>query len=75
MVSNTVRYPSLPSYTLYTYIYSTFSWDEGEGVVVNQREGERGNRGKYRSKNWAENTSMTDCTQEIGYLQSITVLN
>jgi hypothetical protein len=45
------------------------------GVVVNQREWERGNKGEYRSQSWAENTSMTDCTQEIGYLQSKTVLN
>jgi hypothetical protein len=34
---------------------------------LNQREGERGNR----SKSLLENTNMTECTQEIGYLQSI----
>ena len=38
---------------------------------MNQREGERGNRGEYRSQSWVENTNMTECTQEIGYLQSI----
>jgi hypothetical protein len=43
----------------------------GEGVELNPREGERGNRGEYRSQNWVENTNMTDCTQEICYLQSI----
>ncbi len=47
---------------------------KGGGVVANQREGERGNRGEYRSKSWVENTNMTDCTQEIGYLQSINSL-
>ncbi len=35
------------------------------GGGLNQREGERGNR----SKSWVENTNMTDCTQEIDYLQ------
>ncbi len=34
---------------------------------LNQREGERGNR----SQSLLENTYMTECTQEIGYLQSI----
>ncbi len=34
---------------------------------MNQREGERGNR----LQGWVENTNMTECTQEIGYLQSI----
>ncbi len=38
---------------------------------MNQREGERGNRGEYRSQGWIENTNMTECMQEIGYLQSI----
>jgi hypothetical protein len=38
---------------------------------LNQREGERGNTGEYRSQNWVENTNMTECTLEIGYLQSI----
>jgi hypothetical protein len=38
---------------------------------MNQREGDRGNRGEYRSQIWVENTNMTECTQEIGYLQSI----
>ncbi len=43
----------------------------GRGGELNQREGERGNRGEYRSQSWVENTNMTECTQEIGYLQSI----
>jgi hypothetical protein len=34
---------------------------------LNQREGGRGNR----LQGWVENTNMTECTQEIGYLQSI----
>jgi hypothetical protein len=34
---------------------------------LNQREGERGNR----SHSLLENTYMTECTEDIGYLQSI----
>jgi hypothetical protein len=41
----------------------------GGGGELNQREGERCNRGEYRSQSWVENTNMTECTQEIGYLQ------
>ncbi len=44
----------------------------GGGVLVNQREGERGNRGEFRSQKLVvENAYMTECTPEIGYLQSI----
>jgi hypothetical protein len=46
----------------------------GKGVELNQREGERvskGNKGEYRSPSWVENTIMTKCTKEIGYLQSL----
>ncbi len=32
---------------------------------LNQREGEIGNRGEYRSQSWVENTNMTECVQEI----------
>ncbi len=42
----------------------------GKGEVggeLNQREGERGSI----SKSWVENTSMAECTQEIGYLQFV----
>jgi hypothetical protein len=38
----------------------------GRGVVGNQRAGERGNRGEYRSQSWVEKTNMTEFTQEIG---------
>ncbi len=38
----------------------------GEGELI-QREGERGNI----SQSWVENTNMTECTLEIGYLPSI----
>jgi hypothetical protein len=38
------------------------------GRELNQREGERGYTGEQRSKSWVENTNMTECTQEIGYL-------
>jgi hypothetical protein len=27
--------------------------------MLNQREGERGNRGEYRSQSWVENTNKT----------------
>ncbi len=33
---------------------------------LNQREGERGNRGEYKSQSWVEITNMTECTQDIG---------
>ncbi len=33
---------------------------------LNEREEERGNR----SQSWVENANITECTQEIGYLQS-----
>jgi hypothetical protein len=29
---------------------------------LNQREGEMGNRGEYRSQSWAKNTNMTEST-------------
>jgi hypothetical protein len=36
------------------YTFSTYSEKEGGGVVVIQREGERGNRGEYRSQTWVK---------------------
>ncbi len=44
---------------------------KGGGVVMNQREWERGDRGEYRSQAVSKNTNRTECTQEIGYLQSV----
>ncbi len=41
-----------------------------EGRVEPERRGE-GNRGAYRYQSWVKNTSMTECPQETGYLQSI----
>jgi hypothetical protein len=41
------------------------------GGELNQREEERGNKEEYRSKSWVEDSNMTECTQDIGYLQSI----
>jgi hypothetical protein len=38
---------------------------------LNQRQGEKGNRGEYSSKSWVASTNMTECTQKTGYLQSI----
>jgi hypothetical protein len=40
----------------------------GEGGEFDQREG---NRGDTDQKAGVENTDVTECTQEIGYLQSI----
>jgi hypothetical protein len=62
--------PSIPSqpHTVRTYI---LYFDKREKGSSNQREGKRGNSGEYRSQNWVLNTKMTECTQEIGYLQSI----
>jgi hypothetical protein len=42
----------------------------GKGGELNQREGERSNTEKYRSQSWVENSNMTECKQEIGYLLS-----
>jgi hypothetical protein len=55
-------------HTVYEHVGSNLHREGGEGEL-NQREGERGSR----SQSWVENTStkMTECTQEIGYLQSI----
>ncbi len=50
----------------------TYSHREGRGGgELNQREGERGNRGEHRLQSWVENANMTECTQENGYLQSM----
>jgi hypothetical protein len=38
----------------------------GGGGELNQREGERGNRGENISQSWVENINMTEYTQEIG---------
>jgi hypothetical protein len=65
MVSNRAPYTL---YTLYLYTYSHKK--RGMGGELNQREGERGNTGEYRSQSWVENTNTIECTQEIGYLQS-----
>jgi hypothetical protein len=51
-------------------VYDNYSHREGGGEL-NQREGETGNRGEYRSQSWVENINMTECMQEIGYLQSM----
>ncbi len=57
-----------PPFTLYTcmqYMYLfTQGWGGGE---LNQREGERGNRGGYISQSLVKNTNMTECTQDFGY--------
>jgi hypothetical protein len=38
---------------------------------LNQGEEERGYRGEYRPQSWVDNTNIIECTQEIGYLQSV----
>jgi hypothetical protein len=48
-------------HTVHCTVYDTYSHREGRGEL-NQREGERGNSGEYRSQTWVENTNMTECT-------------
>jgi hypothetical protein len=43
----------------------------GKGGELNQRERERGYRGEYRTQSWVENTNMSECTQDIGYLPPV----
>jgi hypothetical protein len=64
-----LKYLSCGLSALYLPRYSHRDGGGGGGGVLNynQREGERGNR----SQSWVENTNMTECTQEIGYLRSI----
>jgi hypothetical protein len=52
------------------YVYKVYFFTQESGGELNQREGERGNRGEYRSQSWVENTNMTECTQEISSLYS-----
>jgi hypothetical protein len=58
--------PPLQTVCVYTVQIHT-----GKGGKCNQRDGERGNTGEYRSQSWVQNTNMTECTQEIDNLQSI----
>jgi hypothetical protein len=63
MVSRWTQYhPPPPSHTL-----SVYSVRGGGGWRV---EPERRLEGQHL-QNWVENTNMTDCTQEMDYLQSI----
>jgi hypothetical protein len=64
------RTPYSPPYTLFTCIQYTYSHRGGGEGELNQRKGKKGNKGN-RSQRWVENTNMTECSQEIGYLQSI----
>jgi hypothetical protein len=65
-------YPPPPThYTFYRRIQNTYLKGKVGGKELNQKEGERGNRGEYRSQSWVENNNKTECPQEIGYLQSI----
>ncbi len=64
------------SHTLYCTVYIRvrmyiYLFTQGREGVLNQGEGERGNRGEYKSQSWFENTNMTECTQEIRFLQSL----
>ncbi len=63
--------PTPPPFTHCIRVYSVLIHTGGEGRELNQREGERGNRGEYKPQSWVENSNMTECTQEIGYLQPI----
>jgi hypothetical protein len=55
--------------TIYNILMQTGKGGGERGGELNQREGERSNRGESQSS--VENTNMTECSQEIGYLQSI----
>ncbi len=64
--------PFPPLHTVYTCIQYTYSHREGgRGEELNKREGERRNRRECRSQSWVENTKISECTQEIGYFQSV----
>jgi hypothetical protein len=56
--------------SVYSILIHTGKGDRGREEPERR---ERGNRGEYRShsQSWVENTNMTECTQDIGYLQSI----
>jgi hypothetical protein len=47
------------------YICTLYLFTQGRRGELNQREGERANRGEYRSQSWVENTNMTECMQGI----------
>jgi hypothetical protein len=44
------------------------------GKVEPERKG-GGQQGRVKITSWFESTNMNECTQEIGYLQSITLIN
>ncbi len=69
MVSTTQHPPPLTA-THCLYVY-TVLWQQRSWGNSNQRAGERGNSWEYRSQSWVENTNMTECTQEFGYLQPV----
>jgi hypothetical protein len=49
-----------PAPLTHKYTFSHRERERGEGVL-NQREGERGNRGEDRSQSWVENSNMIEC--------------
>jgi hypothetical protein len=55
----------LPFHTVHVYTVYLFTQGRGGGGELNQKEGERCNRGKYISHSWAGNTNMTECAQEL----------
>jgi hypothetical protein len=58
MVSNRIPSP-LYIVNVYSTIILIHTGKRGRGGELNQRYGERGNKGKYRSQTWVENTNMT----------------
>jgi hypothetical protein len=60
-------FPS-PLHTVYVNTVYLFTQGRGGGGRVEPERREKSNTGEYISQNWFENTNITECTKEIGYL-------
>jgi hypothetical protein len=70
MVSNRTPYPH-PTHCIHIQSILIHTGKVGRRGELIKREWKRCNRGEYRSQSWVENTNLTECMQEIGYLKSI----
>jgi hypothetical protein len=72
MFSNRTSYspPAPPTHTVDVFPLVQYTFSHREWGELNQREGERSNRGD-KTQSWVENINTTECLLEIGYLQSI----